>query len=115
MEEGRNEVTFDVTLETEWRWRGEAFSPVQGIRQVTEEPGKGQRRSLGGEQGTTGLSSLPGLSLTHPRAPGAGLRVGSSVLGQHPPLWGGQVQVSEPDPEEGAPSPTPGGPLPFFL
>ena len=43
MEEGRNEVTFDVTLETEWRWRGEAFSPVEGIRQVMEEPGKGQR------------------------------------------------------------------------
>ena len=53
MEEGRNEVTFDVTLETEWRWRGEAFSPVEGIRQVMEEPGKGQRKSPGREQGST--------------------------------------------------------------
>ena len=115
MEEGRNEVIFDVTLESEWRWREEAFSPGEGIRQVMEEPREGAEEENRRGAGQHCLSPLPGLSPTHPRAPGSGLRASSSVLGQHPPVWGWQVQVSEPDLEEGAPSPTPGGPLPFFL
>ena len=58
MEEGRNEVIFDVTLESEWRWREEAFSPGEGIRQVMEEPREGAEENRREQDSTACLPFL---------------------------------------------------------
>lgn len=59
----------------------------RGKQAVMEEPREGAEEENRRGAGQHCLSPLPGLSPTHPRAPGSGLRASSSVLGQHPPVW----------------------------
>lgn len=108
-------MTFNVTLETEWRWRGEAFIPVEGIRAVTEEHREGAEEESR-EEDSSAYPPFPACSPRIPKPLDLGLKLAHLSRGStlSPALWGCQVQVSEPGPAEGDILPALVGPSPSF-